>query len=130
MTRINCVPPSELADKHLLAEYRELPRIAKLAFSKSLNNPRFKAGPQYTMGKGHVMFFIDKGLYLKNRFSDIVSEMLTRGFKPNFTQYPDIHPAKWMGDWVPDDIAMAINRERINLRLNEMAERKAKHEKI
>lgn len=27
MTRINVVPVTELTDKHLLAEYRELPRI-------------------------------------------------------------------------------------------------------
>jgi len=27
MTRINCAPKKELSDKHLAAEYRELPRI-------------------------------------------------------------------------------------------------------
>lgn len=27
MTRINVVPPSELCDQHLLAEFRELTRI-------------------------------------------------------------------------------------------------------
>lgn len=31
MTRINVVPVSELVDKHLVAEYRELPRIYKAA---------------------------------------------------------------------------------------------------
>ncbi len=30
MTRINLVPPSELCDQHLLAEYRELTRIPNL----------------------------------------------------------------------------------------------------
>ena len=30
MTRINCVPPSELTVQHLVAEYRELPRIFAL----------------------------------------------------------------------------------------------------
>ena len=27
MTRINCIPPAELSDKHLLAEFHELPRV-------------------------------------------------------------------------------------------------------
>jgi len=31
MTRINCIPVTELHNKHLVAEYRELPRIFKLA---------------------------------------------------------------------------------------------------
>lgn len=30
MTRINCVAPIELTTKHLVAEYRELPRIYNL----------------------------------------------------------------------------------------------------
>ena len=31
MTRINVVPPRLLLDEHLLAEYRELPRVFALA---------------------------------------------------------------------------------------------------
>lgn len=31
MTRINCVPVRELGGKHLVAEYRELPRVYALA---------------------------------------------------------------------------------------------------
>jgi hypothetical protein len=30
MTRINCIDPALLSDKHLGAEYRELPRIFNL----------------------------------------------------------------------------------------------------
>ena len=30
MTRINCVPVTELHDRHLVAEYRELPRCFAL----------------------------------------------------------------------------------------------------
>lgn len=29
MTRINVIPVSELSDQHLIAEYRELPRVLK-----------------------------------------------------------------------------------------------------
>lgn len=34
MTRINLLPPAQLADQHLIAEYRELPRIFTLVKSK------------------------------------------------------------------------------------------------
>ncbi|ENT03393.1 hypothetical protein C038_02848 [Brucella sp. 63/311] len=30
MTRINCIPPAELTGPHLVAEYRELPRVFAL----------------------------------------------------------------------------------------------------
>lgn len=48
MTRINLVPVEELADQHLLAEYRELPRC--------LNKPTRSPSdfPVYVLGKGHV----------------------------------------------------------------------------
>jgi deoxyribonuclease V len=38
MTRINLLPPSELADQHLLAEWRELPRIFGLVKKKLTEN--------------------------------------------------------------------------------------------
>ena len=34
MTRINLLPPSQLADQHLIAEWRELPRIFGLVKKK------------------------------------------------------------------------------------------------
>lgn len=33
MTRINCVPVTELSQKHLVAEYREIGRVYALAVS-------------------------------------------------------------------------------------------------
>jgi len=55
MTRINVVHPRELVDKHLLAEYRELPRVFALAHSWWMQggNPN-KLPIQYTLGEGHV----------------------------------------------------------------------------
>lgn len=38
MTRINLLPPSELADQYLLAEWRELPRIFGLVKKKLAEN--------------------------------------------------------------------------------------------
>lgn len=60
MTRINCIPPRELSREHLIAEYRELPRIfalvrAAIARGESPDDPRNPTS--YTLGAGHVRFF-------------------------------------------------------------------------
>lgn len=113
MTRINIVPVEELTDKHLLAEYRELPRISKLARLPK-NNEKFPV--EYCLGKGHVKFFYDKGKFLKSRFRNLVSEMKRRGFRPKYTEYRE-HPAGLNLDYVPTEDALEANRQRIRERL-------------
>ena len=116
MTRINCVNVSELTDKHLVAEYRELPRLAKHAAQKYARNPNFIPPESYRLGKGHMDFFVDKGGWLAIRHSQLVQEMLRRGFTVNFPEYPDTHPDVWQGDWKPDQNAIELNRQRIKER--------------
>lgn len=107
MTRINCVPVEELTDKHLVAEYRELPRISKAA------KPCADAPPHYKLGAGHMKFFYDKGEFLRRRFEDeIVPEMKRRGFVTNFPNYR-MHPGGLNNDWQPDADAIAINLARL-----------------
>lgn len=116
MTRINCIPPSELTDRHLLAEYRELPRVFKLArYSPDIPE-------QYTLGKGHVKFFYDKLSYCFNRQCEIVREMKRRGFKPKLNPdylYDTYAHSKFQlwGSWVPTEEAQQLNRQRIKERL-------------
>jgi len=118
MTRINCIPAKELTDKHLVAEYRELPRLAKHAKQKKDNNPSFVAPDTYRLGKGHMDFFVDKGLWLELRHKELVNEMISRGFKVNYPKYPvDIHPKEWFNNWRPTKEAMELNRQRIKERL-------------
>lgn len=118
MTRINCIDPKDLCDKHLIAEYRELPRIAKLA-QKAYNKNKDRKLPQtYILGTGHVLFFYNKGEYLSKRHNSICTEMLKRGFTVNFPNYPDDnHPKEWFNDWKPSKIDMELNLSRINERL-------------
>lgn len=119
----------ELHDKHLVAEYRELPRIfglAKAAFERG-EKPGENAPGRYTLGKGHVRFFYDKLQWLFNRQVFLVKEMIRRGFNPihrnpltlvNSTMgrmSPD-----WFKNWEPDEEAMTLNRQRINERLEAM----------
>ena len=67
MTRINIVPVKELMDQHLIAEYREITMVPAslsrtLASKKGLDYS--KIPKNYTLNRGHVYFFYDKGLYL------------------------------------------------------------------
>lgn len=83
-----------------------------------------EAPTEYKLGKGHVLFFYDKGLYLAKRFQELVKEMQRRGFKTQFTKYRP-HPEGLNQDWTPDQRAMDLNRERIRERLLDMERRKS-----
>ena len=118
MTRINCVPVQELHPKHLVAEYRELPRVFKLAEAAYKKRLAIKAPEKYTLGSGHVKFFYSRLGYCKIRFQNLVAEMISRGYSPNFVATPEVDlPPSWYGDWSPDDEALSINRKRIAERL-------------
>ena len=90
MTRINLVEPSQLTTKHLMAEYRESPRVftavRKLVYIPS---PRVGDGwrkfiesnqiaPSYILGTGHVKFFYDKLPWLRERYRSICYELRTK----------------------------------------------------
>lgn len=117
MTRINLIPPCELCDKHLLAEYRELPRIFHLA------RPCSDAPDKYVLGKGHVKFFYDKLAFLINRQRQIIDECLKRGFK---IQHKEVNLVlgsdriDLYNDYNPTQEAIALNRARIAERLSKM----------
>ncbi len=119
MTRINIVPPAELHAKHLVAEYRELPRIfalARAAHARGVRTETLGAPACYTLGKGHVIFFYDKLLFLAKRQRSLVDEMVARGYAPKFTRTEELLdgiPPEWLNDWVPDEAALVINRQRI-----------------
>lgn len=118
MTRINCIPPNELTNKHLVAEYRELPRVFALA-RKPKANESFPT--EYTLGRGHVKFFYNKLGYLSSRFLSLVEEMKLRGYKPNYTSLPKKAfevPAYLWNDWTPTAEALEVNRQRIKERLD------------
>lgn len=79
MTRINAgIHPSELPDKLLLAEHREITRIpnaVKSGRAKIVDIPI-----RFTLGKGHVKFFYDKLGYLAKRYDELYLECTDRGF--------------------------------------------------
>lgn len=116
MTRINCVPVQELSGAHLVAEYRELPRVFALA-EKAAARGEFSQPEHYTLGKGHMLFFYTRLAYLAKRHQELVEEMKRRGYRPSFSgvqreQFPNIPDSFW-NDWAPDEEALRINRQRI-----------------
>ena len=83
MTRINLVEPHQLTDKHLMAEYHELPRIftAVLKLQTQGKTPADVDIPEnYVLGKGHMKFFYDKISWLRSRYINLYDELKARGF--------------------------------------------------
>lgn len=78
MTRINLVNVEKLSDQHLIAEYRELPRVIK----QDINIK--DASETYCLGKGHMKWAKKHSLFCVKRYKEICEEMLFRGFKVNF----------------------------------------------
>ena len=119
MTRINCIPVEELSGQHLVAEYRELPRVFALAQKAALRGS-FSAPETYTLGQGHLLFFYTRLGYLAQRHLDLIDEMKRRGYKPTFSgirkqDFPTIPESYW-NDWEPTPEAQALNRARIKAR--------------
>lgn len=119
MTRINLTLVSELADQHLMAEYRELPRVFG-AVRKHVQNGKklkdFKISSVFILGTGHVTFFYDKLEFLRKRQIDLITECLKRGFKIQDTTVQDISdiPAEFSNDYVPTPDALKISQARLD----------------
>jgi hypothetical protein len=129
MTRINLVDPKLLHSKHLVAEYRELPRIYALVRSaisrgEDVGTARFLSSPTYTLGAGHCRFFYPRLGWLSDRYASLIEEMRKRGFQTNFQGPPDWAATEigreWYGAWEPTPACVRLNVDRINERLRGM----------
>ena len=90
MTRINLIYPKDLSDQHLIAEYREIFMVGSI-LQRSLQSPiwsetKRNLPKEFTLNKGHVKFFYNKGKYLNKRYLLLISEMKSRGMKPNLNR--------------------------------------------
>ena len=116
MTRINLVHPSELHQKHLVSEYREIVRVFALARNCQNEIHKVKIPSSYTLGLGHVKFFYDKLKFVSNRYDSLCQEMHSRKFTCNRIPKEDLHQGidkSLFFDYVPTEEAIKINRERI-----------------
>jgi deoxyribonuclease (pyrimidine dimer) len=143
MTRINLVPPDELMDQHLFAEFREIKMVPK-SLARSLkaawqsefdkNDDRDfdaqrveltlqrvldKVPAAFTLNTGHVSFFYDKGAYLRERYAVLREELLQRGI--NFNTASELDPDQVFDDldkrfnkgYMPTEEALIVIRTRI-----------------
>ncbi len=114
MTRINTIPPADLTDAHLLAEYRELPRIHALVLLALRANRPLTGPDRYTMGAGHVRFFYTRTAYLSRRQTAIIAELVDRGYQLSHLEAPAPLDAS---TWEPDEQDRQVNLERLRERL-------------
>ena len=113
MTRINVgIPPTELVNQHLIAEHREIKRIPNCIAKGKYNMEGIP--DKFKLGTGHVKFFYNKLLYLKNRYISLYNECIKRGFNvQNYITAWDNVPKELMNDYKVQDNDIKIIKQRI-----------------
>ena len=119
MTRINsAIPVQNLTDEHLLAEHREIKRLPAY-LQKAIKSGSVNRIPnKFTLGKGHVTFFLDKMKFLRERYDRIYNELTVRHF--NVTSYHsnfDNIEDKYSRQYQPTDEEKLFLIERITDRI-------------
>jgi deoxyribonuclease (pyrimidine dimer) len=119
MVRVNLIHPKKLADQHLIAEYNEI--LMLLAYVKKY--PKEDNIPEnYVLGKGHIKFFKNKLLYLKERHEKLKNEMKNRDFATNKTINLNEFPLNLINSWKSSkkDEIIIVSRiiEKINKKPN------------
>ena len=118
MTRINVgIHPTELTDKHLLAEHREIKRIPNCIAKGKYNMEGIPE--KFKLGKGHVKFFYNKLEYLFTRYVKLYLECKDRGFNvQNYSKAWDNLPEELMNHYKPTYKDRLTIQERIYEKLN------------
>ena len=95
------------------------------SLQRSLKSPNWektkKSIPkQFTLNKGHVKFFYDKGKYLSARYDELIKEMKRRDMSPNplRTFKKEQWPDELYKAWVPNAIDLAVVRKRIKAKID------------
>lgn len=134
MTRVNVVEPSTLHREHLVGEIHEITRVfgfARAATQKYGNAYQWrlhkKHPAQYVLGKGHVMFFVDKLSYISERYKLLCAEWRSRGYNVNQISEEDLLrdiDKSFLGSYNPTQEAITLSQARINERLKSMGRNK------
>lgn len=121
MTRINLVPPTELMDQHLIAEYREIRLLTenlRRSFRSKNGMDKNRIPTEFTLMKGHILFFKDKGKYIYKRYKHLQEEMRRRGFSPRHEEIDvSVWPTGFFNDWEPSERDFKIIRDRIAFKI-------------
>lgn len=122
MTRINLVVPTELTNKHAMAEYHELPRVFTKVWARVDKGQRLKdvkIPTEFCLGTGHETFFFDKIDYLLERYYFLFATLRGREFSISQDKYWEVvHkaqalPFEWRENrWrpKPEDVYLSMSR--------------------
>lgn len=119
MTRINsAIPVKCLTDEHLLAEHREIKRLT-YNLKQAIKSGSIKRIPnKFTLGTGHVIFFLNKMRFTYNRYCNIKDELINRGFSVmSFYSNWDNIPNEYYNDYEPTLEERQLLIERIKERI-------------
>jgi hypothetical protein len=125
VTRINAVPVAALHRVHLVAEYRENPRVFGLVWAaqrRGLTPDTVRSPPLYVLGTGHVKFFYSRLGFVLARQHQLVAEMRARLYAVNHGDPDSLRVGlddHWFGEWEPDETAIALSRSRLEQRLRD-----------
>lgn len=120
MTRINsAINPRCLTDEHLLAEHREIKRLPYCLHQAVRSGSIGRIPAKFTLGRGHVLFFLDKLEFARRRYRSLYVECHLRHFyvedyEANFVY--DI-PAGFSKDYHPTDNERDLLVSRITDRI-------------
>ena len=119
MTRINsAIPPRCLTDEHLLAEHREIKRLPYFLRCAMLSGSTGRIPERFTLGHGHVLFFIDKQQFIYDRYIKVHWALRNRGYNVHtFISSWDAVPQAYWNEYTPTceerDLLVARITERI-----------------
>ena len=107
------VDPRILTDSWLIAEQVELLMIGGM-LRKNNYQPKSPIPPTFRLGKGHMLFWVNKMKYLKRRHEEVKKEVTRRGFKVTDKEI-DLNefPKQFCLDWQPSLKDSQILRERL-----------------
>lgn len=132
MTRINCgINVKTLTDEHLLSEHREIKRLPN-NFIKAKYSGALKRIPKsFCLGNGHVIFFLDKFKYTLDRYKEIYSECIARGFNvEDYSANWDLVDVEYFKDYIPEQKDIDILIKRISERIIDSKKDFFHHSKI
>ena len=103
-----------------MAEHREIKRLP-YCLRQAIHSGSIKRVPEaFTLGKGHVTFFLDKMQFTYNRYIDIYCALRGRGFdvQSYSSNWDDVMPEYW-NDYSPTTEEQLLLTERITARIME-----------
>lgn len=110
------VPVNEMSDEILIGGYNSLLRAFDM-----LCKPFDKEIPdEFTLGKHHLRFFMDKGEYIINDINSVHNQLVCRGLKPDRRPSLDLEQFEEhrRNNWSPQPSDYHKVRKRIKRKFN------------